>query len=662
MKRIITIILCFALSFVLVGGSILPGFSFVAKAASEDVSFDDRYIESDLAELGIDMSAYQKNTNDKPSVLQVFEYCYSEDYSTDEYYGLYIYVYNPSETPIDEETSLNCVNMAVEFDKAGEPIKYDNLRIEFLSRTANCRFYKFKLSAPEKLLKIVREYAYQNNDARRYDLIGLQIKFVGAYTAEEFEVNNSYVYTGYAKGLSNESIKAETLQCSHNGLNSINLTLNHTTWRNKNFENYLTQQISSVYFGVPSGYFENYSDLVEISLEWSEARTNPIFVTSSQDRYKELLPYVGKDVGYGGEEPSVRIFWEETEYSSDLLIKEYDFGAYYHAWFYNRTNDNVIKFPQLGDNGYDAFKMYSIKNDATFLSSIFYLLNVESGETLDDYFVNSKSLSEYMRWYTENHIDDEKFMGFSTDLFQSNSYKHLSGKIGNRQIEIDLNAEHTWWLDMLGHEYRPETITFDTINVLKDFYEINDLTSEKFEEKYLVDNKNIGENSSTGNMQEDCIEMYDKGLIPVILHFDISDYYASKARFDNTDYWYTGEGSGEIADVNGYVATEIVYFNFDIISLTFLEENGNKVVIPVVANPINIIAGLTAPTDIIDEPWWKFIVILLTIIIIILAVMFLSGPLSVVFNLILSGVKFILKILLWIIKLPFKLVGALRRR
>ena len=144
MKRIITAILCFALCFVMVGGSVLPGFSIIASAASEDITFDDSYIESDLDELGIDRTAYQKNINDDPSILQVFEYCYSEDYSTDVYYNLYLYVYNPAEKLIDEVTSYNSVNMAVEFDKEGKPSKYDKVGIEFLSCTDNHRFYKFR--------------------------------------------------------------------------------------------------------------------------------------------------------------------------------------------------------------------------------------------------------------------------------------------------------------------------------------------------------------------------------------------------------------------------------------------------------------------------------------------------------------------------------------
>ena len=186
------------------------------------------------------------------------------------------------------------------------------------------------------------------------------------------------------------------------------------------------------------------------------------------------------------------------------------------------------------------------------------------------------------------------------------------------------------------------------------------MTVEEFEKKYLIDDNNT--NSSTGSVLQDCINMLHKGLTPTLLRFATSTYYTSRAYFDNTDAFHGLGGSKNLTACNGYVAQQKVYLNFDVISLTYEDINGNKTIIPVVADPINIIAGLTAPTDIIDEPWWKFIVILLTIIIIILAVMFLSGPLSVVFNLILSGVKFILKILLWIIKLPFKLVGALRRR
>lgn len=655
-KRIITFILCFALCFVMVGGSILPGFCFIVSAAQEELSFDERYIENDFEDLNIDMTVYQKNVNDEPSVIQLFEYCYSEDYSTDEYYGVYIYVYNPSEEPIDEVTSLNCVNMAVEYDKDGEATDYEKLQIEFLDRTDNCRFYKFKVVDSAKLLNVARLYAYNNENARRYNLVGLEIKYEGANLAKDFEVKNSYVFSGYAKGCSAESQSESTLTCSHNGLAAINLSLNHTTWTNPNFDaNYETTRITSVYFGIPKKYFEDYSKLVQIHCTWDQLTAKGMFVTSSQGRYDELIEKVGVNIGVGSDDLTTRIFWEEEEYH-DLAYVRYTFNS-----MYNAAIQGVIKFPKVGDSGYKLGTHYAIGEDAKYYSSIEFLFkSLSNPESVDDYFISGEIIENYMKWYTEKYPNTEKMLGYSSDLFVPNSHKHRDVYIGDKEVEITVNGERNWFYELFGY-YPTENITFRTINVL-DFNTINEMTDEKFEEAYHVDNKNIGTNTQTGNVRQDCIQMFENGLIPVILNFSVDKYYASKARFDNTDYWHNGEGSGEVAGVNGYVAQQSLFLNFDIISLKFEDKNGAVYVIPVIADPINVIAGLTAPTDIIEEPWWRILVILLTVIIIILAIMFLSGPLSVVFNLLWSGVKFILKILLWIIKLPFKAISGLVRR
>ena len=116
------------------------------------------------------------------------------------------------------------------------------------------------------------------------------------------------------------------------------------------------------------------------------------------------------------------------------------------------------------------------------------------------------------------------------------------------------------------------------------------------------------------------------------------------------------------------MAQETVFLDFDIISLTFLNKDlRTTTTIGVVSDPLNIIAGLIAPPDIVpeDSDWWqKIIALLLLIILLIIFWPILSPILSVLFQLIFAGFKLIWKGILWVLGLPFRLFrrGRTRRK
>ena len=55
------------------------------------------------------------------------------------------------------------------------------------------------------------------------------------------------------------------------------------------------------------------------------------------------------------------------------------------------------------------------------------------------------------------------------------------------------------------------------------------------------------------------------------------------------------------------MARETVFLNFDIIELTFKMEDGTETVLGVVADPIDIIAGIDPPR-VTDNRWWIYAV------------------------------------------------------
>ena len=89
---------------------------------------------------------------------------------------------------------------------------------------------------------------------------------------------------------------------------------------------------------------------------------------------------------------------------------------------------------------------------------------------------------------------------------------------------------------------------------------------------------------------------------------------------------------------NGYVAQETIFLDFDIIHLTF-EKDGVLTVIPVVSDPLNIGGNLDNMDDDINDDgvaWWKIVILLVL----------LAPILPVIIN-----------ALIWVITLPFKLIG-----
>ena len=124
-------------------------------------------------------------------------------------------------------------------------------------------------------------------------------------------------------------------------------------------------------------------------------------------------------------------------------------------------------------------------------------------------------------------------------------------------------------------------------------------------------------------------------------------------RFATTDYYSAAVDIMELRNIlpdkhtsgQAYRAWESVFFDFDIIQLTF-NRDGVYTVIPVVSSPMDIVNAITPPVQMPSEwEWWQ---ILLAIVLIVLLIIILFPILP-----------YILKFLFWIICLPFRAIAAL---
>ncbi len=163
-----------------------------------------------------------------------------------------------------------------------------------------------------------------------------------------------------------------------------------------------------------------------------------------------------------------------------------------------------------------------------------------------------------------------------------------------KAIEVYADAAKKWKLPEADDEDTELPYTFVPFDQLVSWDENNtkdEVEVRNFCEGNYIDYSTFGEFADeveTARKQDESIVMF---------RFAQSVYQALPVRiYHQKD---SGNWMSEIDDSNGhaenaYLASENVYLGFDVISVTFCKE-GNYVTIPVVADPIDVVAGLTSP-------------------------------------------------------------------
>ena len=87
----------------------------------------------------------------------------------------------------------------------------------------------------------------------------------------------------------------------------------------------------------------------------------------------------------------------------------------------------------------------------------------------------------------------------------------------------------------------------------------------------------------------------------VFFRFAVTDYFASEMEVVH--------GAPNVTHGEVYAARETVFLDFDVIQLTF-NDSGDLTVIPVVADPIDIINPITPPSQMSGKIDWALVAIL----------------------------------------------------
>lgn len=651
---------------------------FIMSVRAEETvqSYDVTDINGELEAMGIDVSRYPRNDDGEAEVVSLMEYCFTQSESNiwNDKYNLFFYVYNPTGKPIKDISEMNFITVAIGDEN------FDKIELVSLGNTNNHLFYKLKVidTKISDVYKSAHTYAQGNGGERKYVLSELQLKHENADTYVSSDVSFEYRFSGYSSWCDDNNSEVSTLTCTNYSSKSIHLNVDYTNYRFDTQSDGKTQyDMSSVYFSVPEEYFTNYGDLSSIKAEWYEYKTAPMFVTENQEAYEELLGVLGIEIDpYGFAEapkyqiyengvkvPNIdtRIFWNIHRGEGGLLPDgsrkiEYEVYNGYNVYRYGQSLYNSVYKVEISFSELLA-------NKDLIDTQIAWLFCRKSVETRSDWEVSKDELLEYMKWYSSKYGDTLIRDKYSEDLFinevdDSRIVGHNSVVFTDIEKDVEgdfISIKQSFWDKLFNRDKEYEGIEYSPIEVIE--YPDLNLTDKEFSKKYFVNMHDVADVKSMAKTS------YKNDETPVLLRFAITDYVSYPAIFDsaNTDLWSL------LGSENGYVAEETVFLDFDVISLGFTVDGGtSETIIGVVANPIDIIHGLTAPESMDPEKsdWWQKIMMVLMIILFAVFVWpiispFITPIITVLYSAIWGGIKSVIRLAFKTVTFPFRLLFRL---
>lgn len=585
--------------------------NITVQAASEEVRLDSSDVLEDLkSDPNFDVRDYPFSREGQLTVISFAEYCYSfyDEYSDN--YGLYVYVYNPQALEIDIISLYNKIQMAVAYNEKGKPSDYEKFNLKFCSMSLDGdqygKFYKFKVIDKVGSDGLTVQERVDSTE-RRYDVSGIELMSTGKLNAIESGVSTTFIFTGYAKGYGPDLEYPEsTLKCTWEELETVTLDVHHTYWRSESSSKGegWQNQLDSVYFQVPKRLFEEYGKLQRIKAEWYEYVTKDIVVTSNEDFYNAAIDYVGES---------------ETDGLKYGLVQDLEdvgtptFPKQEATWAYNRPFIEYVEdycdvlYYLFPTRDWCSIEEYDPYGDVTMTGGVY-------GNVLYD----------YMLWYSETFgssfgevIKDGRL---SSDLFASSVDEGRTRGYTCLDIDADEDLlswesyndiEHGFWerVENWFTGYKPEDVG------VSDLTPIQVLTAQDFKlnDTALADSLYINYNDV-----DDLRDVYDQAItidgaddeekVVVLFRFAVTDYYSSMVHIRT---------SGDPIVNEAYRARETVFFDFDIIQLTF-NDNGVYTVIPVVASPMDFVNDITSPTFIPEEgtPLWVWIAVAIVAVVV----------------------------------------------
>lgn len=675
-ERVFVLFLLAVLLFVMSMGGFTVSYAYADTGG--ELNYDSTNVLDDLKSATVNgqpfnLSAYPRNPFGTPQVITFAEYCYSQYENGNGNYALYIYVYNPALTEFSFVSQRNKIEISSDFYYAGEEgavgsVKdYTKFPLKFCNASTGeyeNRFLKFRIVDENNVLLNAEREHEEATGNRYYHIAGIELFAVGgdATTAQDYWVNQYYQFSGYAEGYGDS--EKFPFQCDATGnAEAVQLDVQHTYYRTESSgkgENH-QNQLDTVYFAVPKRLFDTYGKLQRIKAEWYEYKTKDYVVTSNSEFYNAVQSYLGKIVpSSNGKVDTVEpVLNDDIGYAlanGMKTISSWGSETFESAeWGWNlgvalRIDEicDRLTLLFLTDN-IDEYDPYETDNEGTINGNELYDRIMSYGKSYDAGTLPVKDGTISADLF-ESDIDEERKTdseqgkiqkGYSYYDFDADTdvQKLISWSDGDPSFWENWN-EFGFWDTLFGNIPSETGREISPIQVLKE----SDLsgTDAEVSQRLLV---NINDIQAIKDAYNDAItvnplDSEDEECYLVMFRFATSDYYAAPVDIYESDFW------GTVHKGQAYVARQSVFFDFDVIDLTF-NKDGVYTVIPVVSDPIDIVNDLTSPTDMGDDG--QNILALIALILILIVVLVVLMPV----------LPYIAKGIVWLVCLPFKAIASL---
>lgn len=522
------------------------------------ITYNDGGISKELKD--VDLSVYK--TENKTQLITLSEV----GFNTSDY-KIIVYVYNAGKTLFDQNTASNKINVATTYNDEHKPISYANFSLQYISKTEDNSIYKFAIVDDGNVLKDSAELQNTLYDERRYDVVGVQLLNAGNVLAKDNKVEKTYVYSGTADKLTLKGIK------------SIELEVHPVWYRTETSDkgaNY-QHQLNAVYFSVPNDYLKDGYQLDAVKAEWYEYKTEPIVVLDNKNVCDTIESFLGVDIGVRNEnlpyslvsetfKPKLTWFYNlPYPLSSDIYENEKHTSTLH--WLFNDNKDAVIHTERLTNyiNNYNksAKKGY---------------LPIKNGSVSADLFQDS--------------VDEGRTKGYNVATIYANQTYDLLSYSDTHSI-WDRLMDYGFWDTITG-----KTPLGDESLYVKPIYQVKDTDVKDLatiNSNLLIDTELCSEFKSFYDNQVD--------RSTFLFRFSTTDYYSAPIKAVDHNLYVYDNGNVDFDDVysTGYIAEETVFLDFDIIHLEFFDGN-ERLVVPVVSDPIDIIPSITPP-PVFDNKW-----------------------------------------------------------
>lgn len=589
----------------------------IAYAGDNDLKFDNTSIFDDLYGSKDDNGNEFDLSNypiDKDGELQFFsfvEYGYSYYANYEKNYALYLYLYNPQQLNFQTDLDANVVRMGVSYTTKDDNIvvsEYEDFKIVCVSRTtgdyANL-FYKFKVLDPNKKILSMAQAYEKENGCRRYDIAGVYLKTGKDDVTLDKNIGRTYKCSGYMSTYGKDASNPSTFVCNVEKLETLDLKVYQTSYLTgvSSAGAYHHNNVSSVYFAIPQRVLDKYGSLWEIYAQWYECKTAPIFVTSNSNLYNGMKDLTHYSLSENKNKPrfddSVPYYFYYGMDSNEGLGQVHSRTTY--DWAYNlysyeedypsssthvTVSNSALNLPYVFySSSYTVNGAFNVINKQTVAGDV-------TSSQIRDYIQNYKS-SNYVDWHTSRNLASELFVNTVDSARADKGIKVGLNKVRtNLGDTFDLkswNSEYgSWWdkLTQYGWSYPKNEVLDEQHTNVKPFEEVinTTLNSVTLSSDLLINENDVD------SFKTFCNSSYANDEVPYLFRFAVSDYYSRPLGYgDSQNKVYKTEKESDT-----YFAQETVFFDFNIITMTFKGKE-DYYTLAVMHTPVDVIAGVEPP-------------------------------------------------------------------